>query len=312
MNARQENKISMYYKVRLFFTNHLATFSTAVPDLTTAVASFNDKLDQLAILEQTATEPNSGYAAQKQANRQDMRNKAIIIAAGITALAIANEDKALQAKVAITKSGLDALRDTEVLFLAENLNKLAMTNAAALVPKGITSTKLCAFEAAVSKFRDSIQSPADQRSESAAAGIEVDNKMIEIDNTLLLIDALMDTQSLDQPLLYNKYYADRAIDDNASGNAKPDVNIIIPANSFAILYKIPYSASRQFRLNNKGAGTILWGLSISESEFTFETNQVDAKSESIKQSKTLAPTGDILMAKNTGVMAIEVDVYVIE
>jgi hypothetical protein len=311
MNANQENKVSMYFKVRLFFGTNLATLAVPVPAFTNVVNTFNTKLDQLGTLDQMATESNEGYAIQKQVNRNDMRDKALAVANGIKSMALINADFTLASKAETSKSQLDKMRDVDVLYWCENLNTLAVANAAAIIPMGITAAKLTAYTAAVTKFKTSIQAPADQRGESASAGMGVDAKIAEIDTQLDILDSLMETQKIDLPLLYNKYQADRAIDNNAASNSPADVTMDL-APGFTSLYNVPYNSGRSFRLRNNGADAINYGLSADKNSFTGTLHNLMGKTETNKLSSNIGDKGDFFVVENPNANTITADLWITE
>jgi hypothetical protein len=311
MNALQENRVSMYFKIRLFFANHLATLATSVPAFTNAVTGFNTRLDQLGVLDQTATEANDGYATQKQINRNDMRDKALSVAGGIKAFALINADMVVAAKATTVKSTLDKMRDVDVLYWCENIANIANANAAAIIPMGVTTAKLATYISAITKYKLSLQTPADQRGESVAAGIAVDAKIVELDGSLEILDALMDTQRLDQTMLFNKYKADRAIDDNATASTAPDITVALDPG-FTLVYNVPYNSGRSFRLRNRGTDSINYGLSNTPSSFDEPAIKLLANAETSKLSTSIATKGDNFVIENPNTIAIEIDFWVIE
>jgi hypothetical protein len=311
MDAIQENRVSMFFKTRLFFTNHQAVLATAVPAFTNAILGFNTKLDQLGALDQTATEANNGYATQKQINRTDMTDKALAIANGIKALALINGDMVLSAKVATVKSTLDRMRDVDALYWCENLATIATANATAIIPMGITAAKLTSYAAAVAKYKQSLQTPADQRSESLAAGLAVESKIIECNVSLDILDALMETQRIDQTMLYNKYQADRAIDDNATNQTAPDVTLTIDPG-FKVIYTVPYNVGRSFRLRNRSAETINFGLSNNIAAFEELATKLLANGDTTKQSMNIGTKGDNFLIENPSNASVEIDLWVVE
>jgi hypothetical protein len=312
MNSIQENKISMYLKVRTFYSNNLTVLNASMPGLTSIVNTFNARLDQLTTFEQKAMEANDGFATQKQVNRADMTDKLMQIAGALRAHALVVQDEPLAAKAFTNKSTLNQMRDTDIIFWSENLAILAASFATALVPYGITAAKLTALNSANAKYRASIQTPADQRGESAAAGLEVDKKIIELDGSLRILDSLMESIRVDNSLLYNNYQANRLIDDNASGNTTPDVAVTVAAASTIVLYRVPYNSGRSFRVSNKGNDAILVGLSADAASFTNRNFTLDAKGETNKLSSTLAKDGDFLLVQNTSTNSVDVELRVIE
>jgi hypothetical protein len=199
----------------------------------------------------------------------------------------------------------------DVLYWCENLAAIATANATAIVPMGINAAKLTAFGAAIGKYKLSLQTPADQRGESQAAGIAVDAKIVEIDASLEILDALMDTQRIDQALLYNKYQADRAIDDNASGTTSPDVSMtLLPG--FNTVYNVPYNSGRLFRLRNNSPEAINYSLSSNDKSFDEPATALKPTSETQKLSSNIASRGDKFIIENPSTNAVSIDLWIIE
>ena len=251
MDARQENKVSMFYKIRTFFTANLSTLAALITILTDKVTAFNDKLDELAGYDMEATENNTGYAIEKDEKRTDMRTKALAVSGGLFSWAQDSGNDILAQKVYTTKSALDLMRDTNVLYFCERLFNFATDNAAAIIPYGVTAAKLAALNTAIGNFKIYLQQPSDQRAESAASGRAVEKAITEIDAMLLVIDGLMATIAEDEPVLFDQYRLDRMIDDNASGpGTPPDVTTSLDPGIYIAVLDIPYLASRNFKAKN--------------------------------------------------------------
>lgn len=312
MNAIQENKISMYYKVRTFFTTNLTALAVNAPVLDDQVTNFNVALLSLGSFETIATEDITGYALQKQNNRTTMRDLAITVAGALRSLAAVNKDDALKRKATITRTDIDQTRDTDALFICDRLRALAAENAADLIPFGITAAKLLAFTTSVSDFREIIQVPADQRSESSAAGKMVDAEIEDIDEILLIIDGLMDAQSLDFPLLYQQYRLDRLIDDNASGTTPPDITTTVLPGEFKVVITLPYMLSRSFKAKNNSIDPIEWSLSTTPGVFSTPPTLLDPNTTSTRLSSSLAPNGDNLLFHNPSANPIAIEITILE
>ena len=312
MNAVQENKVSMYFKVRTFFNNNLITLASDAAQLTPQVASFESMLQALGEFDMEAVENTQGYATQKQNSRTTLRNSAVAVSGSLYAYAKDKNKEPLAAKAYTTKSTLDAKRDTDMLYWCERLFENATDNAADLVAYGTSAGKLAALGTAVLDFKSIIQNPADQRSESVAAGIEVDRKIVEIDNKLRIIDSIMDGIEEDYPVLYNQYFFDRRIDDNASGVGTPDVIEVIEKGSIEVIYDVPYLASRKFILKNTGSAPLEWGLSTSATSFTNPALSIDGGATSSFLSSSLGTEGNLLLVKNPQTVDITVELTIEE
>lgn len=318
MNSRLENRISMYYKVREFFSNHLATLSPTVPALTAHVADFNSKLLELDGLIITADETTTGYSIQKQVNRTAMRDLALSIGGALYAHAKLANNEALAGKIYTTKSTLDKKRDTDILYWCERLKTLADANAAALIPLGITAPMLAAYTTSITNYRNVIQDPADRRSEGAAAFIEADKQVELIDANLKITDAMMIAASLSHSQLYNQYLADRRIDDNSSGNnggagnTPPDVVEVIEATTVESILSIPYSPSREFELKNTSNLPIEWGISNNENQPTHPLIPLAPNTTVVRASGALGPDGDFVIIRNPNPDDVTVELTVVE
>lgn len=312
MNTILENRISMYYKVREFFSNHLGTLVATAPALTAVNTVFNTKLSELDALLIIADETTSGYATQKQNNRDVMQNLAMSISGALFAHAKSVGNEPLAAKAYITISALSQKRDTDVLYWCDRLFDLATANAAALVPLGITGPILANYNTSISTFKNSIQDPADKRSEGKAAFIEANKKTEEINNHLQIIDGVMLAINSSHSLLYNQYKADRLIDDNTGGSSSPDVIEIVEAGATESIYAVPYSASRSFKLKNNSAEELFWGLSDDALNPTTPLRSISANSTSNVNSETLAPSGEFLLVNNPSAVSVTVELTIIE
>ena len=140
MNATQENKVSMYYKVDLFLTNHVSEIAGLVPAITSISNTFSNHLNNLQNYEQEASEDITGYAVQKQLNRTIMRDKAMMVSGGYVAYLLVNGNRTVAEKYNFTKSELDAMRDTEILYKMQTLAEaVGPISPATLNPYGVTS-----------------------------------------------------------------------------------------------------------------------------------------------------------------------------
>lgn len=312
MQNNLENRISMYYKVREFFTNHLTTLSATASGLAAPVGTFNTQLTALEAFIMTTEVNNTGYAVQKLVARTQMRDLALNISGALYAHALLTANNTLSGKAYTTKSTLDRKRDSDILLWCEILKSLANAAAAPLIPLGITAAMQTDFANSILAYRDILQEPADKRSESKAALESAFAQTYIIGDTLKIIDGIMLAISSSHSMLYLQYQADRLIDDNAGGIGSPDVVEIIEAGNVENIFNIPYLAGRSFKLKNKGTVDLKWGLSTDPATPTSPLQLITAGSISTKQSDTLAPDGDFLLVQNANPTDAEVELTIIE
>lgn len=132
MKVTIENKVSMYYKVREFFANHLNTLADGLPALSEQVARFQDKLTVLDNLLMQAGANTKGYAKQKQQNRSALTDAAMTLSGAMVAHAKLSNDEPLVAKCSTARSTLERMRDTDFLYWCDRLRGLAVPHAAEL------------------------------------------------------------------------------------------------------------------------------------------------------------------------------------
>lgn len=314
MNAIQENKVSMFYKVNTFLENNATVLAVAAPGLTDLYNDFSAKLDELGTFDMQATEINTGHAAQKQLLRTNMRDLTLEVAGGLKALGYTNKDNVLIDKASITKTTIDSARDTHAYYVCLRLAELASDNAAAIIPFGVTAAKITALVGAVSEFKLAIQNPGDARSISSSAGIQVDECIEDIDELLSIMDGIMATQASSQPLLYNQYLFDRKIDDNSTdgGGTPPDVTLTIGPGQTVVAYTVPYLPSRGFKAKNNSVDPINWGLSTSETTITNPVKILSGNSTSNLLTPTLGPEGDKIVFQNTGTNPVDIELTIVE
>lgn len=313
MNSVQENKVSMYYTVRTFFADHLAALIVYVANLAIQFGLLSDAIDDLAEHDQEATEPITGYSIQKNVYRENMRNKALGIAGSVRAWAIVEGVDSNVKKATIPKSALDTERDTDVLFMCNQLFKLATANAVVLEGYGVSAAKLAALGTAIDVYENYIQRPTTERTDAAAMGRAVDADIVKIDGILRVIDGMMDAVAEDEPILYDQYKFSRQIIDNASGGTTPpDITLTLEPNSFTNVYTIPYVASRSFKAKNLSDYPLLWGLSNVPESFSNPTHDLEAGAVSTKLSSTLGPDCDFLVFQNPNPASANIEITIME
>ncbi|MES2616798.1 MAG: hypothetical protein V4613_02910 [Bacteroidota bacterium] len=311
MNARQENKLSMYYRVSTFFAHNMAPLAAQVPALPTQVALFTTALDELGNAEMQATEVIKGYAQQKKMYKDNLCTMAISIAGALKALATVTNDGLVLRRATITRSQLANTPATDMYFTCRILGEEAADHAAELLPYGITPALLADYQTVLTNYENSIDTTTTARDQSRRAGQRVDLAMLELDTLLLTLDALMDTQQSALPLLYNQYKLNRKIHQTATATTKPTATLTLAPGELKQALALPYIAGRTYKAKNKGPHNILWCLSQSATAFTHPPKTIPAHTESVLQSAILAPTGIYLLLHNIGAAAVEVEIRVV-
>lgn len=314
MTSAFENRLSMYYKLREFFSNNLAALIATVPALAAIVTDFNAKLTAMEGLIGTADEITTGYTTQKYINYTAMRELGVSISAAVYAFAIQSNESQMAEKYYTTRSALDKKRDTDVLYWSERLAEYALANAAALVPLGVSPAMLSSYSDSIVAYRDLLQEPADMRSVGAGAFIKADKQKTLIEDKLKIMDALMVVASYNHSQLYYQYQGDRRIDDNSSGNnnTPPDVVQTIAANSTVSIFTISYYPQRSFKIRTTTNIPIEWGLSENDMQATHPLLPLAGNATSERLSINIAPSGEFLIVRNLTPDVASIELWVIE
>ncbi len=314
MNARQENKVSMFFKVSTFFNTHLPTLAASAPILTTRVASFNADLNSIQTFDIQATEDITGAFIQKNLLRGNMGTKAVAIANALVSQALAVGDNLRAKKVKLFKTEITNVRDTEALYNANRVLEFAQASAALLVPYGVTAIKITELATAITAYKNLIQIPGDESAESQAAGEHVDMAIAKCDAHLLIIDGVMQAVAEQHSLLFLQYRADRAIDDETGGSPSTPPNFIVTLqpNIYTQILSMPYNPTQRFKAKNTGADVVQWALSTSNAAFSTPPTPLAAGAESNLLSSSLAPNGDSLLFLNPTTNPITVEVTIVD
>jgi hypothetical protein len=311
MNSKQENKVSMYNKVRAFFTTNLISYAT-YPALAGNVTSFNALIDAILADEGIASEDRTGYADQKAAYRADITARAIEAASALLALSTMNSDLVMRKKVNFSESTLKSMRDTQALVVCNNIKQLLTDNAADLKAYGIKPAFITAYNSSLDIYNKSIEMTGEIKSVKVSTGKSVDRLIAQTDKLLNdIIDPIMLASRSGQLTLFNQYQNVRSIDDYASGRSTPDFSVTLNPNSFQVVTTIPYEKTRSFRVKNKGKNTINWGLSSDPNAFTNTVEVLTGGNISTKLSATLGILGNVLLFQNTTAGPIDIDVSII-
>jgi len=168
MNAKLENKLSMYLAVQLVLDRNKTTWQglTALAD---AVTEFNQHVTNIPPLAQTQTATSTGITADKAQLRAAMAQAALEVADATHAYArkVKNNDLAARTKAALTT--FTQGRDTTAADRARIVHAAATSVVASLAPYGVTAAKLTALAAKIDAYAASLSKPRDAVASSSTA-----------------------------------------------------------------------------------------------------------------------------------------------
>ena len=168
MNAKLENKLSMYLAVQLVLDRNKTTWQglTALAD---AVTEFNQHVANIPPLAQTQSTPSAGITADKAQLRAAMAQAALEVAAATHAYAKKAKNNDLAAKTKVALSHFTQGRDTVAADRARVVHAAAASVVASLAPYGVTAAKLTALAAKIDAYAASLGKPRDAVASSSTA-----------------------------------------------------------------------------------------------------------------------------------------------
>jgi hypothetical protein len=211
MNKDQEDVFRMYQSVHEVLKSNNSIWSAIIP-FGNAVNTLKTYIDELSDLRQRQLEDVSGIAADKKTKRMQMEELAFQIQAIVVFYASTTANIKLLAKVDFNRSDYTLARSNEVAGICEQVHDAAASNAAALLPFGLTAAMLNSFRTSIDEFISIIDEPKATRSRAARATKKIPGKIRR--TTKLLkeqLDSGMELYRESHTDFYSKYLKARKI-----------------------------------------------------------------------------------------------------
>jgi hypothetical protein len=183
MNAKQENKLSMYLAVKAVCDRNTSTWQS-LQAFGDAYADFGTHVQNIQNIAQSQAADSTGLSADKQQLRETMADIALEVGNAVYAYARKSKNNELTAKVNVTRSSFLGGRDTIAADSARNVLAEANGNLANLGPFGVTADKLTALKGAIDAYADSIAKPRDARASGATATSKLADEFSAADEVL--------------------------------------------------------------------------------------------------------------------------------
>jgi hypothetical protein len=225
MNAKQENKVSMYSAVDAVLSENQNVWQT-LPAFAAAVTGFRNGVANIQTLAQARNSSTKGVTADKQSKRETMEAAALEVAGAVAAFASDTGNRELQAKADFSDSDLRRARDTEITTICQGIHDEANAVVANLADYGVVAQTLTDLQAKINAYNSSVGKPASAKSNVQAAGASLDSAIADVDKVLdEKLDKLATKFRTSQRGFFDAYSAARSIVDNPGGRkAKPDGN----------------------------------------------------------------------------------------
>lgn len=158
MNKQDENKLVMMEALLSFLKQNKAIWQNSVP-FAAAVEELEKLVAAIKLTRQSTDVDQSGLVVEKKSLKANLVSKDFELASQIYAMACQTKDNVLQAKVNITKSELEAMRDGELATTSKSLADLGRTHLEVLAPYDITEEEIDSHDELIKMYEKSLPTP---------------------------------------------------------------------------------------------------------------------------------------------------------
>jgi hypothetical protein len=210
MDKQKTSKLLMARAVKLVCINHQAIVDS-MPALKSNADELSTLIDTLTDLESTQQTVITGVTQSKTDFRASMTQQALLISGPFAAYAHKLGLADLEQRVAFAKSDFDRANDTVFMEMCQKLYNEANALAADLADYSITPAQLSQFNNDCLSFEPKIGSTRLALVQRKSATQSLENTMIELDETLILMDGLMQGLMISNPSFVQQYTAARKL-----------------------------------------------------------------------------------------------------
>ncbi len=220
MTSRNEAKLGMYNAV-LTHIEANGTITATVPAFETAADALRAVYNNIIDASQQESLAIGGITTDKSQARIALCQEAANIAAAVFAFAAAASNNTLKEQVNYPVSKLLLTKDELLIPACNNIHDLANTNAALLIPYGVTATRLTAFETILENYQELIPSPRNAVTSKAAVRTSLTNLFKQADTLLKTqLDKIALQFKTSNEEFYNTYKQNRIILDAATSSTQ--------------------------------------------------------------------------------------------
>ena len=220
MDSRNEAKLSMYNAV-LTHIEANAVITATVPAFATVATTLRTTYNNIVDAAQQETLAITGITMDKTQARLALCNEAAGIAAAIFAYASSISDNEMKEQVNYPVSKLQNTNDELLIPVCNNILNIATTNAAAIIPYGVSAARVTAFEDIIEDYQNLIPNPRNAVTNRSAVRTSLKNLFKDAD---LIFKSQLDKLALQfkttEEDFYNTYRNNRIILDAATFNTQ--------------------------------------------------------------------------------------------
>lgn len=213
MDKRNERFMSMCGVVDDLCTTEAGIIGH-IPALVTAHVRLTNNITLVKGFQAISENDIKGWTTSKGVLKSTMVTKTLKLSNGISAYALATENKVLYQEVNVSKSALEAIKDEDVAVKCKLINtKGTEVGAAALEDYGLAEADFAAQAEAVDAYLAVKQKPSGKSDERETARVNIEKTIGEIRKILVLMDKLVKTLTGSQDTFVTNYFKAREIYD---------------------------------------------------------------------------------------------------
>ncbi|MEO8149070.1 MAG: carboxypeptidase-like regulatory domain-containing protein [Bacteroidia bacterium] len=213
MNSKIENFVSAAIAATKVCHNNQAII-VASPTFTAALQETDDAISVIQAFGQVQQLTTKGVTEMKHLARNSTSEAGIIIAQGIVNFAFDQKKFDLLKEAGIPKTKFIRGRDVKVLATFKKVHELALANAAAIIPFGVTASQVSDYGKLIGDFEALMVEPRVLIAKRKNATTQVAQQVKTLGDTIKYkLDAGMEQFHLSNPDFYNEYFNARIIVD---------------------------------------------------------------------------------------------------
>ena len=153
MDRHQKNKLTMYNITERVLDDNTSIWNV-IPAFVIAKNTFSTLIPNIHKASAKQDARTTGIATDKRIMKKALADCAAVIAAILSAFASDIGNNEIREAVAFTSRKLFKCRDNKMLSHCSNIYKLALANAAALLPYGVTALNISQLQTSINGFKN--------------------------------------------------------------------------------------------------------------------------------------------------------------
>lgn len=213
MTKNQENKRTMYEAVLSLLAANSALI-TPIPAFATSQTDFQNAVAKIESKSQEYNQATVGKAAMKNEALQNLIDAVMVMTSALSAYAQKQGNTVLKQKAFQNVSGLQRMRDTEVITRANEVLTLVNANTANLTDYGVTAAMITDFQQKIASFNTAVGEKESSVAERSGARESLSDLFRKADAILSEeIDQFVTSLKSTAPQFHTEYFAARMVKD---------------------------------------------------------------------------------------------------